>query len=439
MAAGGFDALGDSLKVGYKPQVVEAMVNEETPFRSELSKELPSGSKVTEGAVRFAANLNPPQNWGQILDIGTLPTAKDRTEVLLKIAPTIFAGSLQLGMMTRYAANSGKSAFNGGEVRRKSDEAMVDLAKGIETTYIGTAGLGARGQVESATSNSTDFVGAKPWGTRLLRENMYISPRAAAGGTAAAVTTEGEFVKISSITHSTRTVTLASASTITASYYVHAVTEYQQAFTGGTVDGVTYALFANGIRGLVDDGTYLTTVHALARSSYPKLNAQVFGNSGTLRNLTEQLLIRACHEIRSRSGKMPTAAWMGEGQAEKYVEFVAPDRRLPRSGKSDTGNMVTGYREGDLVHVGPGINLTLKTSFDIVARELYLLHWPSFFRYESKPLGVLDEGGALKLIPVAGGFRAGYLGYVAAIENLGCENFQAQGVIRDLNDPAIGD
>jgi hypothetical protein len=168
------------------------------------------------------------------------------------------------------------------------------------------------------------------------------------------------------------------------------------------------------------------------------LYGQVFGNGGTLRNLSEQLLVRACHEIRARSGKRVTDIWTSEGQAEKYIEFVAPDRRYTVSGNGVQG-MGTGYQEGSLVHYAPGIMATINISFDIVPRELYLLNWDTWFHYVAKELGFVDQGEMLKLTPTSGAYKASFLGYVAAIENIGCDFPSANGVIRDLADPAIGD
>jgi hypothetical protein len=429
--AGEFEQITSALKTVYADKVVEPMVNEDAPFRKQLSKSVPAGARLTEGIVKFGGNLNPPENIGQLVDGGTLPTAKERTDVQFQLTPTLFAGAMQIGWITRAAANSSKSAFNKGEVRRRTDEVIADTAKFIESTYVGTHGTGRRARVE--TDGTSNFVASKPEGVRLLRENMYITVRTTDGGATIRWESGTETVlhRISALTQSTRTVTYTgSDETLTAGDHVHPTVEINQLFTTNP--------FANGLRGLVDDATYLATLHGLSRATYPKLNSNVFSSGGTLRNLTEQLLVRACHEIRARSGKRVTDIWTSEGQVEKYIEFVAPDRRYNVGGNGVQG-MGTGYKEENLVHYAPGISANVRVSFDLVPREMYLLNWSTFFHYVSKELGFVDEGEMLKLTPASGTYKASFLGYVASIENIGCDFPLANGVIRDLADPAIGD
>jgi hypothetical protein len=416
-----------ALKVAYAPKVVEAMVNEETVFRPKLKKSVPAGAKASEGILKFAANFNPPQNVGNTLDGGTLAPAKDRTEAQYTLVPSLFTFSMQIGLVTREIANSSKSAWNGGELRRRTDEVMVDAAKYIESSYTGTHGTGRRARVESDGSNN--FVAALPEGTRLLRENFYISERTTDGG----ATTGVDFRKITAIDHSTRTVTYDGADgALVAGQHIHVVVEASQDIT-------TSNPYPNGLRGLVDDTTFTSTHHGLSKSTYPKLKANVFSNGGTLRNLTEQLLVRACHEIRARSGKRITDIWTSEGQMEKYLEFVAPDRRLIRNSPGDTGNMATGYKGTEMVHYGPGIEVKLNYSYDIVPRELYLLNWDTFFHYQAKELGWIDGIDQLLPTPGSSAYKGSLLGYPIALENIGCDMPLANGVIRDLKDPAIGD
>lgn len=417
-----------ALKIAYAPKVVEAMVNEETVFRAKLKKSVPSGAKASEAILKFNANFNPPQNVGNSLDGGTLAPAKDRLEAQFTLTPAFFTFSMQIGLVTKAIANTNKSAWNGGELRRRTDEVMVDAAKYIETCYTGTHGTGRRARVESDGSNN--FVAALPEGTRLLRENMYISERTTDGG----ATTGMDFRKITAIDHATRTVTYdGTDETLVAGQHIHAgIVEAAQDIT-------TANPYPNGIRGLVDDTTFTSSLHGLSKTTYPKLKANVFGNGGTPRNLTEQLLVRACHEIRARSGKRVTDIWTSEGQMEKYLEFVAPDRRLIRNSPSDTGNMATGYKGTEMIHYGPGIALKLNYSYDIVPRELYLLNWDTFFHYQAKELGWIDGVDHLLLTPGSGTYKASLLGYPTALENIGCDMPIANGVIRDLKDPAIGD
>jgi hypothetical protein len=424
MAVGAFDdaAVTPALKNMYPQKAVDAMTNEEAVFVPAMKKSIP-GPVGTEGILKFGANFNPPQNVGQLGDVGTLPPPKDRTQDQLTLKPTIFAGSFQIGLVTLHAANSSRSAFMG-ELSRRSEETMTDLGKFRESHYTGTHGTGRRARVESDGSNN--FVAALPEGTTLLKENFYISVRTTDGG--ATVRDSLDLRKITAINHATRTVTYDGADqTLVAGDHVHVVNELTQTIVA-----------ANGLRGLVDDAKFLGTLHELSRTTYPKLKSNVSSNGGVLRNLTEQILVRACHENRARSGKRVTDAWTSPGQAEKYIEFVAPDRRYVVNSNSPQ-SMATGYKGNELTHFFPGGQFTLHISYDIVPREIFLLNWDTFFRYVALDMQWLDEGSRLKLIPASSTFKAGYLAYLASIENIGNVMPLANTVVRDLADPAIGD
>jgi len=428
--AGEFESITNALKIAYPPKAIVPMVNQETPFRTQLKKNIPTGGRVTEGLVKFGANFNPPQNQGQLVDGGALPTPKDRVQDQFLLKPTIFAGGFQIGWVTKAAGNSNKSAFNGGELRRRTEETIADLSKFIEQTYIGTHGTNRRARVESDGANT--FVAALPEGVRLLREQQAITVRTTDGGAGVRDTWEDTVRTISQINQATRTVTYTgSDKTLVAGDHVHPVVEIAQ-------DISTTNPFANGLRGLVDDATFLTTIHGLSRVTYPKLKANVNSNGGTLRNLTEQILIRACNENRARSGKRVTDCWMGEGQAEKYIEFVAPDRRYTVAGSGVQG-MGTGFQEGSLVHYYPGGSFKLQISYDVVPREMFLLNWETFFHYVAKELDWWEEGDMLKPTPVSGSYKASYLAFLASIENIGNDMPIGNTVVRDLRDPSIGD
>lgn len=429
--AGEFDQITDALKIAYPPKMIEPMVNAETPFRAKLKKSLPSGGRVNEGIVKFGANFNPPQNVGQTTDGGSLPTPIDRTQAQFQLTPTLFAGGFQIGWITKAAGNSNKSAFNGGELRRRTEETIQDLAKFIDSTYVGTHGTGRRARVESDGSNT--FVAALPEGIQLLRENFRISVRTTDGGDTVRDSCDNR--TITAIDPATRTVTYSGADqTLVAGDHVHVVVSASQTGLGTTPGNLT----ANGLRGIVDDATFLTSLHGLSRSTYPKLKANVKGNGGTLRNLTEQILINACHESRQRVGKRVTDIWTNTGQVEKYIEFVAPDRRYNVDGPG-TQPKGTGYEEGQLTHYAPGVAAKINISMDIVAREMYLLNWDTFFHYVSQEMDWWDDGNMLKPTPNSTTYKASYMAFVASIENIGCDMPLANTVIRDLRDPLIGD
>lgn len=423
---------GDALKVAYPSKIVVAQINEMRPFTKKIKGGLPAGATVEKsGILKFAMNFERPQNVGQLADDDSLPVAKDRIEKQGQLTPTLFTGTFVIGAMTRTkAASSPEAGFNGGELKRRTDETIADVGKFIEQQYVGTHGTGRRARVEAATTAAVTFTAALPEGVTLLRVNHLLSIRQTDGG--ADIRDSCDNQVIAAVNPTTRLVTLSSSTfTLVAGDHVHVVTKAAQTIT---------SISSNGLRGIVDDGTYLATIHGLTRATYaPKMYAYVNSNGGTLRDFTEKLLNRSCNAIAANSGVYPTDIWTSPGQAEKWADFVRPDRRYMVTGKSSPQAKTTGYTDEELVHISPGGPLRVNVSFDVIPRELYLLYWPAWIHYVAKEAGWWDEGNILKPIPATSTYKSSYMAAIEAVENIGCDFFGSQGVIRDLRDPAIGD
>lgn len=432
MAAGLWQDLGSALKVIYPSKALEAIINEEAPFREALSKNLPAGGRVSEGELKFNGVLKTPQNVGQILDGDDLQDAAERYEVQFSLKPTIFTATMNIGWLTKAAADSNKSAFNGGESRRRTEETVSNLGKYIESSYVGTASDGVRAYVET-TGTSAGLVMRQPEGVKLLREGMKISVRQAASiGTPQ---TALDALRIDTITPATRLVTTLGSPT-----YTNGLINDKVIVVAKATQTLT-ALYANGVRGIIDDGTYQATLHGLTRSTAAyggKLYAQVAGNGGVLRNLSERVLAQAFLEQREKTGKRITDVWWGPGQILKYIDFVAPDRHRPVSGGTyDKGTGFKGMEE--FVHYAPGVAVKFHLSFDIIPREMFGFNWDSWFHYVAREMDWITDDQMLHLAVGSSTYKARWDAFMASFENLGCDMPAAQIVFRDLKDPMIGD
>lgn len=436
MAAGAFQDLGVALKTVYPQKAVEAIINEEAPFREALSKNLPAGGRVSEGELKFNGVLKTPQNVGQILDGGALQDAAERYEVQFALKPTIFQATMNIGWLTKAAANSGKSSFNGGETRRRTEETISNLGKFIESTYVGTAGNGIRAWAETTGVDSTGVICRQPEGVKLLREGMKISWRDSANlATIRVASPVVDGARISSITPSTRLVVQDATST-----YSNVVAG-DVAVVVATASQTLTALYANGIRGIIDDGTYMATLHGLTRSTAAyggKLYSQVAGNGGVLRNLSEKIMAQAFLEQREKTGKRITDVWWGPGQVLKYIDFVAPDRQRPVSG--GTYDKGTGFKSmEEFVHYAPGVAVKFHMSFDVIPREMFGFNWDSWFHYVAREMDWVTDDQMLHLGVGSSNYVARWDAFMASFENLGCDMPAAQIVFRDLKDPILGD
>jgi hypothetical protein len=335
---------------------------------------------------------------------------------------------MNIGWLTKAAADSNKSAFNGGETRRRTEETASNLGKFVEQTYVGTFGSGVRGYVES--SGAGGIVVKQVEGLKLLRDGMKITVRDGANFATIRATLDG--VRVASTDPSTRTITTTGTPTYTnaiANDVILPVTKTSQTVT---------TLYANGVRGLIDDGTLSDTIHGQSRTTYPKLKSYVSGNGGVLRSLSEQIMIRAFHDVRERTGKRITDLWLGPGQVEKYIEFVAPDRRRPVTGGNYDKS--TGYKGvEEFKHYAPGVDVKFNLSFDVLPREMFGFNWDAWFHYVARELDWITDDQMLHLAVGSSTYKARWDAFMASFENIGCDMPAAQIVFRDLKDPGIGD
>lgn len=466
--AGEFENIVGLLKNAYPKKNIVNLVNDETPFRRALKSNIPAGSRFTKGLLKFGVSLTQPQNVGQTNDGGNLVAPIDRTQTLLTLKPTIFNGAFQIGWVTRAIAGDDTVAFNGGELRRRTEETISDLAKFIEQTYVGTSGSGSRAEVETTggggSTATVTFIctqtaglgsgsGVDPRGVRLLRVNHRISVRnPGAASDLTSIRGDLDYGLISAIDESTRQVSMVKvaggnwgATVPAAGDQVVVVTAANQGITTAipmssvhSVVGATAGISANGLRGLIDDGQETSHLHGVARSGNTWLNAQVMGNGGVVRNLTEGVLVQALHNARLSHGKRLTDIWTNVGQVEKYIDFVAPDRMLMTNQNGPT-KMPTGYGEGSLVHYFPGGALTFNTSPDIAPREMYIISWDAFFHYLAQDMDWWDSPMLKPTPSTNNSYMASYLAHMGSIENIGTDTPRVNVVIRDLRDRLAGD
>lgn len=422
-----YDIYTTEIKNIYPSIALEPVINQGQKFRPKLSKSLPPGAKKGAGVIKFPAYLATPRNTAQVADQSDLPPSKNRTSALFTLLPTTFVGKMEIGWQTNEAANDSESAFAGGEIKRSTEETLADTGKNIEQVYVGTASDGIRGYVESDGSNL--FVVKLPYGVKLIRPNDYISARIAAGST---VRDSFDGYTVSSTDRDTRTVYYTGTDrTLVANDPIYMVSQTSMTLTN---------VFANGLRGLIDDGTNGQYIHGLDRTTTANIRLRsIVYDAGTLVNLSESILLTTAITVEDETQKSPELIMCSQGQGIKYAEFVAPQRRFPVQGKSETQAFTQGVDFDDLTFVAPGVKMKFLVSQDVLFRELYLLNMSTFFHYLAKPMSWNDKMMMVPTPSANGGFISGYTSIMYSVENLG--NFYPRGnaVIRNLRDPLCGD
>jgi len=415
---GAIQDIGNELKTVYPTGTFEEPVNKVAKFRRDLQR---VDLMVSEGGTaKFPLGIASAWNVGIIPDMGTFPAPIDPTRIQGEVSPELFVGSFQIGLKTKAQAKSQKSTFNaGGILADRVENTVSELGKVMNRSYIGSTGL-IFSTVESNPGTST-IVLTKPLGAELLNRNMRVdfyngaTPRTAVGR------------KLTSVNRATRQVVYdgGNDAAIAAGDFVYLAGTYGRTvwtlpqIVGDAADAGT--IYANGVR-----------------SSYPELNAFVFRGSAGLRDLTEQLILEAIDAPMRETGKKITKAISNSGQARKFVEFVQADRRY--AGPQGTAPKYTlGYADDSLQIMAPGVNVTLEVDVDCSPRVMYFLAMDTFGRFEAMALDWIDDDTMMRLVPGSGTFKAGFLAYVGAIENVINTMPRANSRIEDLNDPICGD
>lgn len=422
---GAFEDISTEIKDVYPTGTFDGMYNTEAPYRAKLKRNNDYG--LSEGIVKFPLKMNGMHSYKIVADNAAFARGKDPAVLKGELKPETFAATVQIGLKTRDAAKSGKSTFNsGGITADRMETTVAELAKYVNIVYAGS-NRGRIGVVES--DGSSAFVAAQPYGVQLFYENQVLEAYSAHEG--GSLRDSFSAHRVTDVNFDTRTVTYVKDSDGT--------TDDRTLVAGDSVYiSGTYAQLPVSMPDIVDDGTIKTTAFTHSRNTYPKLKANVLGNGGVLRNLSEQLILDAIEAPRKRTGKKITRALSNSGQARKYVEFVAADRRYPGATSGDPRYVVGADVEREALQiVAPGVHCSLEVDRDVSPRSVYFLAWDQFFLYEAAPPDWITE--KFELIPTDGGHKAGVLGYYGSKENQGCLMPLSCSRLDDLKDPICGD
>lgn len=417
MAASTISNVSDSLKRVYESGVTDYHLNVNAEFFTtqvqRLKKLKPLGS-----AFYWPFWLQSPQNMTTPAEDGSIGGVSQRTAVQGSINSGQVVNKFQLSWLLE-AAGTGEGAFDKDEVKRESWEAVTDATKHVNRLLAGTHGTGRLGQIESTISSATTFVGKLPFGVLLLRPKMVIDVFTLESGGSQ----ELDSIQITKIAFNTRTCTIASSSA-TANSHI-----YLEDTRGN-------ATLPNGIDGIVDDGTNLTSIHGQSRSSYEELKSVVLGNSGALRDLSEDLLVRGAFLVRQRSGQSIDCLLMNTGQMESYLRFVRPDRRRSFDGKGAVGHD-TGY-EDMIYFVYGGKKCPLYVSEDVKPRTVYGLTKSQLRFFELAKMGFKDWGGTIFQQGITSSvYNTTYVATLWYPFNFGTYMPSAHFKIEDLSDPQL--
>lgn len=165
-------------------------------------------------------------------------------------------------------------------------------------------------------------------GTQYLYDGIKIDILNPSGG---AVRTSSSSLTVSTVDSSTE-VTLSAAANA-------AVADNDYVTRAGATDqaGTSYEMM--GLKGIVDDGTYVATLHNISRSSYNWWKCSTFSdddNSGTLRDLTLPLMQSAVTAVEANGGEVDLIV-CNHALRDSYAAVVVADKRYVNTMKLDGG------------------------------------------------------------------------------------------------------
>lgn len=378
--------------------------------------------------------LQSPQNMGTPAESGNIPTIKQRQEIQGRLRAGQFVGAFEISFLLT-AVGTARGTWNKGEVKKHSFDTLHDLVKHRNRIYAGTHGTGRIAQVQASTTTLNTFVanlastgagfGGAGFGSLLLRPKMAIDVYTTDSGGTSVITSRN----ITSIAKATRTVTFdGAAASLVAGQHVYIAGSYGN-------DTVP-----NGLMGLVDDGEFLDTVHNQSRATYPELKALVARNGGTLRPLTEDLLIQGSFTLQNDVGGAIDTLVMNVGQYNAYMKNVRPTRFQDLAGGKKPLNFTGGFgAEGTIGFYFNGRPIRLVVSSDVAPRHVYGLDMTSFRWAPVKKLGWYMHGGGSIFIQGSdtNGLKTTQVATMYSIENIGVlapwNNIRYQ----DLSDPIL--
>jgi hypothetical protein len=160
----------------------------------------------------------------------------------------------------------------------------------------------------------------------------------------------------------------------------------------------------NGLRNIVDDGDFASTLFNASRDSNPVLNATVLDGNGGLQDYSEDLIRDGLSQGGNRNDSTPTQLRCNYGIIGEHYRVTVPDRvymvtsdKLPNYGTGANQEAIT-FTYGDK-------KIPFRPDRNLPARELYGLHRPSWRKHTLRKADWFKGpgGGILSIRPADGG------------------------------------
>lgn len=368
-----------ALKEDYQPLVRE-QINNDIKILTYVEK----NTKDVNGR-RAVLSLHVTRNSGigSRAELGALPTAGAQGYAEERISLKSHYGRGQITGQLMRAADSDKGAFER-VVDMENKRLVNDLKRDVNRQVWGTSNgvIAEVGQTTNSvvvnlrsTTSDVQF--------RQLETGMVVDL-----GTVSSPTATLSAVTISSTGGSdgAYTVTLSSAATTTFGTYIF------RSGNGGDADNSSQKE-VTGLQTIVDSSGTLFNV---SPTTYPVWKASEFGNSGTNRQISENLMAQVVQDININSGTWPNLAVCHHGVFRAYANLLLGQKRF-----NDTQKLKGGYEAGIPFIGGGGNVIPVVPERDCPANSMFFLNTDHLTEYMASDWEFMQEDGAV-LSRVAG-------------------------------------
>lgn len=205
--------------------------------------------------------------------------------------------------------------------------------------------------------------------------------------------------------------------------------------------GVYGSTFPNGVKNIVSDGDFGSTLYTKSRAQYPFLNAYVDDGSGSAGgdDFTEQSLRILLDQIRYNQSKQPTVLRSNAGMAGAFGDTQVKDRVFVLNGAQTPGG-VGGIDQESLAFVYAAQKLKWDVDRNLPARQVYALWWEGFRRHTLiKPdwFRSPDSGAIFDKVPGSGTLTYQYIGSQYMNMNITHRMPNANGLRTNYKDPNV--
>lgn len=364
-----------------------------------------SAKKYNAGGEGFFGSINVYGNEavGSINETESFRSADNENYQQIKIIPKINVGPVQFSGLLSKAADSDEEAFATAVVDLL-DNTKERLLKEMNRQFFG---LGNGSMATASTTAVTSATTLTVSNAQYLRDNMVVDIINSG-------TTQGLAVRLTAVNKATGACTVAALATQISS----GATIYKQ---NTQVSAPSDGKDCMGLRGIVDDGTDLSSFEGLTVASFPNAWQSIRIDAGAA-NLTSDLLQRVADDVQILSGEMIDLYIMHPKQRRKYLDIVVPQKRYMDQ------SLDGGFKKLEF----NGVELWLDP--DCQNDTVYALKKAAIEKFEVAPLSLGNYDGSDNFLRLSG--QDVFEAYWRVYMNFGTEGRNRMGKIVNLLSPS---